>query len=1101
MSTSESERNLLFGLLALQNGLIDQSALVAAFHAWTRDRARSLADYLIGRGNLAEDEREPLDALVALHLKRNGGQAEQSLRSLPVDGSARDALAGAVVAGDELTTSIMRLGSRPTEVADTAPDRTVTFALGGVSSDGQRFRILRPHARGGLGNVSVALDSELGREVALKQILEGHADDPEARARFLREAEITGGLEHPGIVPVYGLGVDRAGRPFYAMRFVRGETLKEAIQRHRKAGDPGSPRHTLELRKLLARFLAVCDAISYAHSRGVLHRDLKPSNILLGPYGETLVVDWGLARLQGRDQPGQDLAAEGPLVPLSHSGSSETVSGVAIGTPAYMSPEQAEGRLDRIGPASDVYNLGATLYCLLTGRAPVEGADVVSTLRRVRAGEIDPVRAVQADVPRPLEAICSKAMAPRPEDRYPSPRNLAEDIEHWLAGEPVGAWQEPWSVRAQRWLLRHRVRLSAAAASCVVAIVGLGAVLAVQARANQDLHERNTLLRLANNRAIQANRTLESAARREKRINADLRDANTRAQRRFDLALEAANGFQLRTSSDPALREPKLTALRQGLLGAVLEFYTKLQGALGEDPDPRAREDLAAAYIGAARITAEIGSIQDAIDAFQRALAIIEELLERDPTRPRRAMLAETLLELSEPLERAGRVEEAMSASRRALEAYESMSAGTTGDVASSSGRASALARIGYLDARTGALAASLEAYTEAVRISEAIARDSPANEAYRSRLARHLDEYGDRLDRAARRAEALDAYRRALGIRQRSADERPDDATAARDLGASLHKMGLTLRTGGSFAEAMPYYRRALELRERLAAAATSIAADRAGLAETIFDIGVLEVIAGRFPEAEALHLRALDLREQLLQENPTVTDSQSALAVVLFSLGELQARTGRLAEGLATLRRAASEIQRALRAAPEVAQYGFILALTDERIAHLELQNGEPGRALEAFRSVIALYERLVVSEPEIEAYLSSLARNLLACARLEAPGSPADSVAKLDRARTLMERLTREDPQLRYELAAGYALLAGPPAEGGISSTQERDARGRSCTAHALEELGRLIDHGFRDPARIEGDPAFNALRASTEFKRLIQDLAFPSDPFAR
>ena len=167
-----------------------------------------------------------------------------------------------------------------------------------------RSRVLRPHAKGGLGAVFVALDSELHREVALKQILEKHADDPNSRARFLLEAEITGGLEHPGIVPVYGLGTYADGRPFYAMRFIRGDSLKEAADRFRAdqaiQGDPG--RRALELRKLLRRFTDVCNAIEYAHARGVLHRDIKPGNIIIGKHGETLVVDWGLAKARGRDR-------------------------------------------------------------------------------------------------------------------------------------------------------------------------------------------------------------------------------------------------------------------------------------------------------------------------------------------------------------------------------------------------------------------------------------------------------------------------------------------------------------------------------------------------------------------------------------------------------------------------------------------------------------------------------------------------------------------------------------------------------------------------------------------------------------------------------
>ncbi len=201
-------------------------------------------------------------------------------------------------------------------------DRTANYSVGTATSDGQRFRVLRPHARGGLGAVFVALDEELHREVALKQILEKHADDPVSRQRFLLEAEVTGSLEHPGIVPVYGLGTHADGRPYYAMRFVRGDSLKEAIEQfHADEGlKKDSGRRSLEQRKLLRRFTDVCNAIESAHSRGVLHRDIKPGNIIVGKHGETLVVDWRLARAKGRMDPGSD-SGERTLVPLSASGS------------------------------------------------------------------------------------------------------------------------------------------------------------------------------------------------------------------------------------------------------------------------------------------------------------------------------------------------------------------------------------------------------------------------------------------------------------------------------------------------------------------------------------------------------------------------------------------------------------------------------------------------------------------------------------------------------------------------------------------------------------------------------------------------------------
>ena len=435
---SDLPHDLLFGLLALQTGMVDQAQLVAAFQAWAVSKTRPMAAVLFEHGALDEDGRALLAALAEKHLKKYGGDTEKSLAAL---GPSRSTLESLARIGDpeiNATLSYAASGSGSGAGDDGDFDRTGSFSVGTSTSDGQRFRILRPHAKGGLGAVFVALDEELHREVALKQIQDRHADDPVTRNRFLLEAEITGGLEHPGIVPVYGLGSSPNGRPYYAMRFIRGDSLKEAIAAFHagKQEEPDPGAHGLGLRQLLRRFLDVCNAIEYAHQRGILHRDLKPGNVMVGKFGETLVVDWGLAKAAGRVESASS-SPEGTLVPVSASGSAETLPGSVQGTPAYMSPEQAAGDQEQLGPATDVYSLGATLYCLLTGKPPFAGDDLGSMLRAVQKGSFLPPRAVDRSIPPALEAICIKAMALRAADRYPTPRALADDVDPWMADEPV----------------------------------------------------------------------------------------------------------------------------------------------------------------------------------------------------------------------------------------------------------------------------------------------------------------------------------------------------------------------------------------------------------------------------------------------------------------------------------------------------------------------------------------------------------------------------------------------------------------------------------------------------------------------------------------
>jgi WD40 repeat protein/serine/threonine protein kinase len=478
-----ADRNLLFGILALQMDFIGRDALIAAMHAWVLDKSRPLGQILVEQQALASRRLALLESLVEEHLDGHGCDPEKSLAAIGPASVAQARLDQ--IADPDVKASLARVLGAPESGAEPAPETTVVYQP--PTSSGSRFVILRPHARGGLGEVFVALDEELNREVALKAILERSAQDPVSRARFVQEAEITGRLEHPGIVPVYGYGEHEDGRPYYAMRFIKGESLKRAIQRFHEAKKSRDGSHVLALRKLLGAFVAVCQAIHYAHSRGILHRDLKPDNIMLGKFGETLVVDWGLAKpldqVQTEAEETERSLGEAPLRPLSGSGSVETQAGAALGTPAYMSPEQALGRHDLMGPASDVYGLGATLYCLLTGQAPFAG-EAAEVLQRVRKGDCPPPRAVDPGIPAPLEAITLKAMALAPRDRYGSALELAEELEHWLADEPVRAYPEPRRTRLARWARRHKPLVAGAAALLVTAVVALSLGLVLLGRAN-----------------------------------------------------------------------------------------------------------------------------------------------------------------------------------------------------------------------------------------------------------------------------------------------------------------------------------------------------------------------------------------------------------------------------------------------------------------------------------------------------------------------------------------------------------------------------------------------------------------------------------------
>jgi serine/threonine protein kinase len=472
MTFTPTHQDILLCTLVRREHLLSDEQLEAAVCQWMSEPRRPLLDVLTIHGRLTEEQRADLNAAVNRHatdaLAQPTGSRLQSLPSM-----VRRLLMPHT--SDVTLASEGQFDTRPIDSKRRAPGGSSPTML----TPGERFDIQQVHAQGGMGVVFLARDQEIDRTVALKQIKSQLAEDEDSRSRFLLEARITGRLEHPGIVPIYALGSDATGRPYYAMRLIRGESLLEVLERfHSPRGASHNPRHRMpELRKLLQRFVDVCNAVDYAHSKGVIHRDLKPSNIMVGKYGETLVVDWGLAKVIGSDE---DIALTTRMVrnPGNDSSTSTRV-GTTIGTPAYMSPEQAAGRNDELTPATDVYSLGATLYHLLTGVLPHEVDDDVGVaFARLELGGVAPPTARSAWLPKPLSSICMKALAMTPEGRYASARALSDDIERWLGDEPVRAHKESWSERGYRWVRNHRTLATSmmvgylvAAAAVVIGVI------------------------------------------------------------------------------------------------------------------------------------------------------------------------------------------------------------------------------------------------------------------------------------------------------------------------------------------------------------------------------------------------------------------------------------------------------------------------------------------------------------------------------------------------------------------------------------------------------------------------------------------------------
>jgi WD40 repeat protein len=370
-------------------------------------------------------------------------------------------------------------------VATAAPPDAVspTSELPEVSP--KRYAVGDEIGRGGIGRVRAARDRTLDREVALKELAGANTS---ARRRFVREAMLTARLQHPSIVPVYDAGVWPDGAPFYAMKLVGGRPLSEVVA----AAD------TLDARlALVPSVLAVADAIAYAHRRRIIHRDLKPQNVLVGEFGETIVIDWGLAKdLAGRsDSDGDGDDDDATIDDRRANGSSDrTVAGAVLGTPAYMAPEQAAGR--DVDERADVYALGGLLYFVLTRRAPHEGRTADEVFAAATAGIVAPLAEVVPGVPSDLAAIVGKAMAVDPAARYASGRELADDLRRFTTGKLVDAHRYRVGERVRRWLRRYRaIAITAAIAFVVLATYGVWSI-------DRILHQRDTAAERANRAVV-----------------------------------------------------------------------------------------------------------------------------------------------------------------------------------------------------------------------------------------------------------------------------------------------------------------------------------------------------------------------------------------------------------------------------------------------------------------------------------------------------------------------------------------------------------------------------------------------------------------------
>ena len=799
----------------------------------------------------------------------------------------------------------------------------------------------------------MASDEELHREVALKEIQQQFASDPDSRARFIQEAEITGGLEHPGIVPVYGLGQYDDGRPFYAMRFVRGDSLKEAVRRYHDSRRAGSNVSTamLAFRQLLGRFVDVCNAVEYAHSRGVLHRDLKPGNIMLGKYGETLVVDWGLAKIVGRKET-HATSAEHTLKPSSGGGSSPTHFGAAVGTPGFMSPEQAEGRLDQLGPASDVYSLGATLYHVLAGKVPFGGNDVEDVLRRVQVGDFPTPRSLDPAIPRPLEAICLKAMARKPRDRYASPRELADDVERWLADEPVTAYQDPPVARASRWARRHKVAVAATMALLLTVLVGVSIGAILLAKANRNIRSANELAR--QNEAI--------------------------ASQNFQMAQQAVDDYMTTVSEETLLGEPGMQPLRSKLLDHALQYYRSF--ITQKSDDPQLQFELGRANLLVGRISQQIGSYQEAVEAFNRAINIHEQLLPLSPGQ--------------------------LAVARQAAECYEAL---------------------GSALVQSGQMSAAEAAYAAALSLLQPLRKKEPDNPGVLKSLESLSTHMGALKHDRGQFDDAHALYEQSRELCEKILAVVPDDTCARDSLAAAFHNLASLARETGKQGESVSYLQQAIAIREKLVEEHPRHPFYQEKLALSYDSLGNTLRELGRPAEAINIYQQATTISEQLVAENPAIPAYRNKLASEYSNLASAYRDTGQDDESTRLNLQANKIWQDLVRQYPAIVDYRKTLGMNYYNTGNQVLDAG-PSQAVEYYRQAIDVQGRLVADFPDVFEYRGDLAQSYNNCAAALDLLKDGEAEAMHHQALALREQLVKEQPdlpELRNQLASSYFNLA--------------------------------------------------------------------------
>jgi serine/threonine-protein kinase len=1011
----------------------------------------------------AEQREERLDAVIAEYLQAcEAGRPPDRRELLARHPDLSAQLLAFFADHDGFNRLAVPLRALAPDVATPVVGRTVATAVTLPCPFGG-YELLEEVGRGGMGVVYKARQAAPQRLVALKMILGGRFASPADLERFRREADIVAGLDHPNVVPIYEVG-EHQGQHYFTMKLIEGGNLAQHLERFR--ADP----------RAAARLLAtVARAVHHAHQRGLLHRDLKPGNVLLAACGSAAgakpqaaewvphVTDFGLAKRLPRPRDGAAQQGAGSYASL-------TRPGTAVGTPSYMAPEQAAGE---VTTAADVYALGAILYEMLTGRPPFQAATPVETLVQVLGQEPAPPRTLDPRIDRDLESVCLKCLRKGPGRRYASARELAEDLERYLAGEPVLARPLGRPERLRRWCRRSPVTACLLAALAVALVGGFALVTWQWRRAD----EQGRLAAAA------------AAAAQDQRAEAERRKQD--AEESFRLAHQAVRDFCTRVSEGPLASAPGLQPVRKELLQDALGYYRTFIKRHADDP--RLEAELADAHFRVGVMTAAVGTYPDALAAYQDALPLYEKSVRANPGDARaRLLLAHTCNNMAalyaatanqaEALRWAGRARDTLEPSvqpgaadaagqTELARAYRNLGVfqrkgGRTDDalrdLEKSRDLLAQLRRAGtrepevrrelattcynlaFLEHETGRLDDALASYQEAYKVHEELAGSAPEQSDLKSWLAGWHRNVGALQHEMKQPLTALESFKRAAGLYEELARANPAVTEYAHELASVYNNTGALLMEMGSLEQARPWYDRAEKLQQDLVLHDPQVALYGRDLARTYRNRGILTRLQGRAAEALAPFQQAREVLGQMLRGHPETADDQYELGKTWGCTGQALEQAGRRDEALAAYRQAVASLRKAYAGAPQLVEYRRTLSHNCGDLARLARDLGHADEADAAARERLQLW-----------------------------PGQPGvlyEFAQALAVQITTVEKVAKKDNELSPEDVAQQRLYA----------------------EEALESLRAAVALGFRDVKQLRGDPKLEPLRSRDDFKKMVADL---------